>query len=265
MSLSLSVVIPYYNEAAWIGDTLRDLIAQSDPPDRLILVDNGSTDGSAGLCREVLGTRPDLRVLYASEPTPGKIHALARAGSLLETDLAAFWDADTRYPPHYLRRCRELAQENGEEVVAFIALDVHGSPDKLPNRLRRRFFTLFSRVARHQCFTGGYGQTFRTGALRRSGGFSAARWPYVLLDHEIIHRLHKIGETRYDFDLWCRPSTRRSDRRRVRWTLAERLLYLLVPFAFKDWYFYSFLAARFARRGLNQLRLREKPWQPREM
>ena len=87
-----------------------------------------------------------------------------------------------------------------------------------------------------------------------------ARWPYVLEDHEIMQRIFKLGTSRYDFDLWCTPSNRRSDRTSVNWTLGEQVLYHLTPFALKDWFFYSFLARRFAARKLSQLNLREKTW-----
>ena len=260
MSATLAVVIPYYNEARWIGRTLRCLLGQTEPPQELILVDNGSTDGSERLCREVLAASPWLAVRYEREARPGKIHALERACGLLTTRLAAFWDADTWYPAHYLHRARELDAAAGQGVAAFMAIDVHGSPRELRWRLRRRLHPPLARVLRRQCFTGGYGHVYRTEALLRAGGYSAARWPYVLMDHEVVHRIHAIGETVYDADFWCRPSARRTDRRRVRWNAVERFLYLAVPVARRDWYFYRFLAGRLARRGLGHLRLREQPW-----
>ena len=50
---TLSVVIPYYNEAGFLPQTLRSLLAQTRVPDQLILVDNGSTDGTEELCRAI--------------------------------------------------------------------------------------------------------------------------------------------------------------------------------------------------------------------
>jgi len=257
---TLSVVMPFFNEQDYIGGTLRSLIAQSRRPDALVLVDNGSSDRSLEVCRAVLAAAPELPVIYTGEPEPGKIHALARGVAEVKTDLVSLWDADTWYPRHYLARCVELASRTDGGVVAFMALDIDGEPAAPRNRLRRGFYLVLSRILRRQAFTGGYGQTFRTEALRRVGGFSVQWWPYVLLDHEIIHRVHKTGETRYDYQLWCRPSTRREDRRPVRWTLFERLVYLVTPYACKDWFFYRFLARRFAARALTQQRLRHKPW-----
>jgi glycosyltransferase involved in cell wall biosynthesis len=259
---TVTVVVPYYNEAGFIGLTLGDLLAQDEPPERLVLVDNGSSDGSEAVCREALRAAPGLDARFAREPRPGKIHALELASTLVDTELVAFWDADTRYPRHYLGRARALARASGPRVVGLMALDLYGRPDSARNRLRRCAYVALSRLVPRQAFTGGYGHVLRADALARAGGFSAERWPWVLLDHEIVHRLHRLGQTRYDYHFWCQPSTRRADRRRVRWTLGERLLYHLVPFAAKDWYFHRWLAPRFAARGLSQLRLRDKPWQP---
>lgn len=111
-----------------------------------------------------------------------------------------------------------------------------------------------------QAHSGGYGQSFRTSALVDAGGFSPIRWPYCLMDHEIIHRVSRHGRIRHAFDHWCAPSDRRGDRRRVRWRLDEQLLYHLAPRAARDWLFYEHLAGRFAARGVSALRLREKPW-----
>ena len=43
---SVSVIIPNFNRAHLIGETLRCMVAQTRPPDEIIVVDDGSTDGS---------------------------------------------------------------------------------------------------------------------------------------------------------------------------------------------------------------------------
>ena len=51
---SFAVVLPYFNEAEFLERTLESWLNQTRKPDRLILVDNGSTDGSEVVARRVL-------------------------------------------------------------------------------------------------------------------------------------------------------------------------------------------------------------------
>lgn len=254
-----SVVIPYFNEIDYLPKTLAALLAQDFHSFQLILVDNASTDGSGDLARSLLR---DARVpvVHLHEPRPGKINALECGIARVDTPFVATCDADTFYPPHYLRRCDEVFHAAGPDVVAVMAVDLTAPPTAGRPRRRQRKKLLWSRIFTRQALTGGFGQSFRTQALRAVGGFSAARWPYVLEDHEIMQRLFKIGRSRYDFDLWCIPSARRADRTAADWTLLERRLYRYLPYRFKDWFFYSFLAKRFAARNLGHLALRRKTW-----
>ncbi len=247
-------VIAYYNEVDFLPATLAALAAQT-VPFRLVLVDNGSTDGSDAVARGF--AMPGIEVIHRSEARPGKIHALETAMAELTTEFCAFGDADTDYPPHYLAEA-ERAFDADRRVVAVMALGVDASGQPL----RRALYSgIVTRLLSKQTHTGGYGQAFRTQALVMAGGFSEALWPYVLLDHEVMQRVAKLGRVVYPFRFWATPSPRRADRRRVRWTLAERVLYHATPFAAKDWYFYRFLGPRLKARGITHLNLRDKPWE----
>ncbi|PZQ60132.1 MAG: glycosyl transferase family 2 [Sphingomonas taxi] len=247
-------VIAYFNEADYLGDTLASLAAQTLKPFRLVLVDNGSTDGSAAIARAAV--LPGVEVLHLAEPRPGKIFALETAMPHIATEFVAFGDADTFYPSHYLATAQ--AAFGDPAIVAAMATDVPA--DEARARRKRRHNQVVSRLWPKQTHTGGFGQTFRTAALLAAGGYAEHFWPYVLMDHEIMQRVVKQGRVVYPYDLWCVPSDRRADRRRVRWTLAERLLYHFTPAAAKDWYFYRFLGPRLRARKLGHLNLREKTW-----
>lgn len=260
MRAQFSVIIPFYNEEAFLPMTLRSWIDQRRQPDEIILVDNASTDRSIEVARAELASF-DGKVVYAADHRPGKINALETGCGRAAGDYVVLSDADTYYPPHYLALAEQLIDRYGAGVIAVMALRASMDAHRLSQRLRRRFYVLLSHILKKQAFTGGYGQIIRADALKKVGGFSQSLWPYVLLDHEIMQRLFTYGASRYHVDLWCVPSGRRADRSTVRWTLLERLLYHVVPFRFKDWFFYSFLGPRFAERGLTHLNLREKNWE----
>lgn len=255
-----SVVLPYYNETGYLRPTLASLFAQEFRDFRLILVDNASTDGSADLARALAAAHPEIETLHLHETRPGKINALHCGLAAVETEFVAFCDADTFYPPHYLRRCDELFASSGAGAAAVMAMDLPAESDGAAARRKRAKVMMVSRLLAKQTHTGGFGQSFRTDVLRKAGGFSADLWPYVLEDHEVMQRVFKLGRAVYAPDLWCIPSNRRKDRSGVGWTTAEQALYHLTPFALKDWFFYRFLARRFAARALENTRLRQKNW-----
>ncbi len=255
-----AVVIPYYNEASYIAETLASLLAQSHPVSQLILVDNASTDGSEMICRRILAKSRIPDVLYLRESRPGVIYALEHGARHVQTEFMAFADADTYYPPHYLASCARLFRTRRGRCVGVMAKDIYSQPNTWNSLTARWVFPILSKILPWHCFAGGAGQTFRTEAFRAAGGYSSAHWSYVLQDHEIVNRIHKLGPTVYHPDHWCIPSPRRGDRSDVSWTKAEQLLYFLTPAIGHDWFFHRFLARRFEERQMDQLKLREQTW-----
>lgn len=259
MTRSVSIVLPYFNEEDFLPTVLECALAQEHPPHQLIVVDNGSTDRSAEVCARILRRAP-MDVVHVSEEVPGKIAALNAGCAQATGDVIAFWDADTWYPPQYVRACAEVFERAPEDTVAVFAVPHRRDPRGWWGRWVEWSYLIRAALWPRQVLTGGYGHAVRADALRDVGGFTDTTWPYVLLDHEIMHRLFKLGRGWYDAALWCRPSTRREDRRSVRWNLGERVLYHLTPYRWKDWYFYGFLGPRLRRRGLSHLNLRRQPW-----
>lgn len=254
-----SVIIPVFNERGYLPATLRSLATQSIPF-RLIIVDNASTDGCIEEARRIIAEcRLDAIVLR--EERVGQVHALKRGVDAADSEFVAICDADTWYPPHYLQQAETLFDSHGPGCIAAAALLLPPSGRGLRTRLKRWHQLTAARLMPRQNHTSGAAQCFRLAALRRSGGYDARIWPYVLKDHELMHRVLLLGSQAYHPELWCTSSDRRTSRRGVRWTLAERLAYHLVPFHLKSRFFSDFLAPRFAARGLGDTCLRQRPWE----
>ena len=254
-----SVIVPYFNEKDYLVGTLKGLVAQRGVGFRLILVDNGSDDGSEALARDFMRGHPDIEVVYLTETTKGKVAAMAAGARLVTTEFLAFCDADTFYPPHYLATADRLLREGGAGVVAALAVDIYAPPTARKGRSRLFWRTFISRILTWQTHTGGCGFCFRTAAFRAAGGYSQDIWPYVLEDHEVMNRILTQGRAVYDRDFWCMPSDRRGAQ--ISWTLGERLRYHATPFSRQRAFFHEFLAARFAARQATALKLRERPWE----
>lgn len=255
-----SVVIPYYNEATGIEHTLVSVASQSLRDFRLILVDNASSDGSEEVCRRVLARFPEVEAVFHKEPRPGQVHALKRGLAEVLTEFVAVMDADTIYPAHYLERAQACYEEGGPEVVAAMAWRGF-NPDSALNPLDRLHTMIASAAWPHQNHTSGAAHTFRTAVLRAAGGYDPDIWPFVIKDHELVNRVLKFGRQRYHPDLWCHSSHRRRDRRAVRWTLWERLVYHFHPARDRDWFFHQYLKPRFVARGQLDTKLRVRPWE----
>lgn len=261
MRPTFSVVLPFFDEAGFLPRTLESWLAQTRPPDEMVLVDNGSTDGSADLAKDLLGRRrPPFEVLHLAEPRPGKTAALRTACARASGSWLVFSDADTDYPPHYLDTAERLIVRSSPALAAVMALPVEGDPSRPAEILRRRLYVALSKVLRKHVFTGGYGQCLRADVFRRCGGYDERLWPYVLGDHEIMARVLRYGRSRYHPEFWCLSSPRRTDRGPVRWDVSERALYMIAPFAFHRFLFSKVLGPRFDRRGLGVGRLRSQPW-----
>ena len=117
-ALRLSVVIPAYNETARIGRTIPVLLTYLHGLDyayELLIVDDGSSDGTGDMARQAVSGEPRARVL--EEPrNRGKGHAV-RVGMLAaEGQFVLFCDADLSTPPEELEKFWPWL-DSGYEVV----------------------------------------------------------------------------------------------------------------------------------------------------
>jgi dolichyl-phosphate beta-glucosyltransferase len=118
---AFSVVIPCYNEAARIGDTVRatlDYLAAQNPDAELVLVNDGSTDATSTIVREALTDAKIQTQLLENFPNRGK-GAAVRTGLLAATKpIGLFFDADLSTPLSEIPKVIEPIA-NGDVDLAF--------------------------------------------------------------------------------------------------------------------------------------------------
>jgi dolichyl-phosphate beta-glucosyltransferase len=106
VELDVSIVIPAYNEEARIAPTIEKtaaLLASLPLRWEIVVVDDGSSDGTVALCERLAETLPGLRVL-ATSPNRGKGHAV-RVGMLAAHGrVRVMCDADGSMPATELPR-----------------------------------------------------------------------------------------------------------------------------------------------------------------
>ena len=259
MNLELTILLPYCNERSWLGKTIASLVAQTDTRFSLLLIDNGSTDGSGEEAR-VHAAPLGNRVTHLVVTQPGKTQALAAAQQYVHTPLLATCDADTIYPPEYVANVLALFRAN-PAASCVLAIDLYAPATSLQSQQRIDKIMRKSVRRPQQCHAGAYAMAFRSPAFLAAGGFDPVRWPFLMEDHEIVQRALQYGPGQYAAHHVCYPADRRKNRNGAGWNRFERLIYRLVP---ANRFFQNFLAPRLAARGGMRAAVRYRDWSAQE-
>ncbi|GGJ18375.1 bi-functional transferase/deacetylase [Streptomyces brasiliensis] len=186
----VSVLVPAYNEAKCIENTVRSLTA-SEHPIEIIVVDDGSTDGTARIV-EAMGL-PNVRVVR--QMNAGKPAALNRGLANSSYDLIVMMDGDTVFEPATVR---ELVQPFGDPRVGAVAGNAKvGNRDSLIGAWQHIEYVMGFNLDRRmydvlRCMPtipGAVG-AFRRSALERVGGMSDDT---LAEDTDITMALHRDG------------------------------------------------------------------------
>ncbi len=191
--LSFSVVVPTHNRAAWLQRCLAHLLFQTYPHYEVIVVDDGSEDGTPALLR--LHFR---QVLCLSEPHRGPAAARNRGIAAARGDVVAFTADDCLVPPDWLarlaeglRNAPEAAGVGGYRVPAAGLTESSAFSRYEQWRLAQSYQSLRdARVGGSETPAGAaHNVAYRRAVLDEAGGFDE-RFPYPAgEDEELKHRL----------------------------------------------------------------------------
>ncbi len=206
---TLGVIVAARNEAAVIDTTLAALIAQDDPPDQILIADDGSTDGiGEALARLYRLTAPKIgeisrsaagrtEIAWLRLAHGGKARALNAAMLRVDSDVILTVDADTLLDPGAIGAIRRAFADERELVAATGVL----TPICGPN-VTGRIFEWFQGYEYVRNFLSRYAWMRLDSLLLISGAFAAFRRDAVLEvggfdpaclveDYELIHRLYR--------------------------------------------------------------------------
>jgi glycosyltransferase involved in cell wall biosynthesis len=206
----VSVVIPVYNGEKYLAEAIESALAQDYPRVEVVVIDDGSTDGSGQIASGY-----GEAIHFLSQERGGNGAARNYGVSKSQGELLAFLDADDRWHPTKLgRECEALAAR--PELSGARSLVHEFVSPEIDEETRRRI------RATHSAIPGlhHYG-TMRREAFERLGGFTtdlqlavgvdfSARWADLGLESELINetlverRLHKSNN-------WTREAGRHSD------------------------------------------------------
>ena len=113
MNPLVSILIPAYNAEPWIGDTIESALAQTWPRTEIVIVDDGSSDGTLAVAQRYASRT--VRVL--SQPNQGGAAARNTAFAHAQGDYIQWLDADDLLAPQKIAAQMQIARECGDPRV----------------------------------------------------------------------------------------------------------------------------------------------------
>ena len=158
--MEISVIVPVYNKARYIGSVLSDITKQTFRDFECIIVDDGSTDLSGKICDDFAAQDNRFRVLHT--PNSGVSHARNVGLAKAQGKYITFIDADDRIENGYLQKLyADIVSTNADMVIAgplkFWEDDRQSITTPIPYKGVQQFKQLMPEFALVQRNTGIYG------------------------------------------------------------------------------------------------------------
>jgi len=203
--MKISVIVPAYNEEAYIRNCLESLTKQEIMPDEILVINNNSTDKTVAIAKQ-------FPVRIINEKKQGITHARNRGFDEAQYEVIARTDADTIVPPDWIKRIKKNFQD--KKLVAlsgpahFYELPDMVNSSKFTTEASFSYIRLFKQLMKHDCL---YGPNM---ALRKSA-WEKIRTEVCLDDKEVhedidlaIH-LAPVGKVHFDYTFIVESSFRR--------------------------------------------------------
>ncbi len=190
--VGFSVVIPSYNAGRTVSSSITSALRQTVDDLEVIVVDDGSTDGTA----EIAAAIPDPRVRVVSQPNRGLPAARNAAIAAARGRYVSLLDSDDLLLPRYLELCREALERTPNPGFAYTDAYVF---DAVTGRLRLRSAMSRSNPPIPPPDDPG---DFLAALMRSNFVFVSATIPRRVLDE--VGRFDESRTSSEDYDLWLR-------------------------------------------------------------
>ena len=133
----LTILIPVLNEASAIGDVLDEILSQGFPPENILIVDGGSTDGTVDIVKS-----RGVRII--KQKGKGKADAVKSAVPHIKTRLVLLMDGDYTYPAKHIHDLCKAKEDGVDEVIGrrIPREKTQGLPYRLGNWVLTKTFDL---------------------------------------------------------------------------------------------------------------------------
>jgi glycosyltransferase involved in cell wall biosynthesis len=191
---TVSVVMTVYNTADYVAEAVESILKQTFADFELVIVDDGSTDGSTAILRELAAR--DARIRLVSRPNTGIVRAANEGLAMATGRYVARMDSDDISDPTRLAKQVEYMEAHPDCVLLgsrVIVCDPYGSAVYRSGHKLAHEEIDAQLMSRH----GGWAvvqpsSMLRTNAVRRVGGYRGTI--NMSEDHDLFLRLAEVGQ-----------------------------------------------------------------------
>ena len=161
----VSIVIPSYNHERYLAAAIDSVLAQDYPRIELIVIDDGSTDGSP----EVL-TKYGTRFRWEIQANQGQVATMNRAWTASRGEILSYLSADDVLLPEAVSAAVSCLRGNPDAVLAYCDFNLIDPDSAVVRRVRTPEFDYRDMVTKMICAPGP-GAFFRRSAFDKTGGW----------------------------------------------------------------------------------------------
>lgn len=143
----VAVVLPLFNHERYVAAAIESVLGQTRPPDRLVVVDDGSSDGSAAEAERVLAGGCAIPVELRRQPNQGAARTLNRTIQSLDEDVVAILNSDDAWHPQRLEALVPLVPAD-RPSLAFSGVEFFGDESEADLAAHPRMVARLLEVAR---------------------------------------------------------------------------------------------------------------------
>lgn len=188
----ISVIVPVYNAAAFLDQCLTSIVAQTYRNLEILVVDDGSTDGSTEMCDRWAGRDERIRVIH--QPNGGHSAARNTALDVMMGSLVTMVDSDDVLHPEFVSTLLEVMSGNDADIAVCGYVPFSGDTVSFPSHKGQREVTRYNQ---HEAILAVFYQNGLTHSpwarLFKSSMFEGLRFPLGIIyeDLAIIYPLLK--------------------------------------------------------------------------
>ncbi|TPL07933.1 glycosyltransferase [Mesorhizobium sp. B2-4-14] len=161
----VSLVVPAFNAAEYIGETIESLLVQDYPNLEITVVDDGSTDATSDIAATFSG-----KVKLHRQVNAGQSAAMTVGWAMSTGEVLGYVSADDRLRPAAIRRCVEELMARPEVVLVYPDFHIIDERSVLRSTLRPPDYSRRALFAKLHCLPGP-GALFRRAAYEKAGSW----------------------------------------------------------------------------------------------